>query len=83
MLILNCLKNDLDNFYGDNSDIENGIYTAPVIFSGSTDITQDGIHKTKLLINNYIQKAGEILKTCPDNEYKNALEGILELYSYE
>lgn len=77
------IKNDLDNFYGDNSDIKNGIYTAPVIYSGSYDVTQEGIQKTKLLINNYIQKASEILKTCPDNKYRKALEDIMELYINE
>ena len=77
------IKNDLDNFYGDNSDIKNGIYTAPVIFSGSKEVTTEGIQKTKLLINNYIEKASAFLKNCPQNEYRKALESILELYVNE
>lgn len=77
------IKNDLDNFYGDNSDVKNGIYTAPVIYSASKEITRDGIHKTELLINNYLDKCGEILLKCPQNEYREALEGILRLYKNE
>ncbi|MBO7672801.1 polyprenyl synthetase family protein [bacterium] len=74
------IKNDLENLSGDNSDINNGIYTAPVIFSGSVDVSADGIHKTKLLINNYINICREILQKCPQNEYRQALFNILELY---
>lgn len=77
------IKNDLDNFYGDNSDIRNGIYTAPFIFSGPDEVTQDGIHKTKLLINNYVNICKDILAKCPHNDYRQALEDILELYVNE
>lgn len=74
------IKNDLENVLGDNSDIKNGIYTAPVIYSESVDVSDDGIHKTKLLINNYIGKSREILEKCPQNKYTQALFNILELY---
>ena len=74
------IKNDLDNISGDNSDITNGVYTAPVIFSGSVNVNDDGIHKTKLLINNYLNKCREILAKCPQNIYNKAILDILELY---
>ena len=74
------IKNDLDNFYKDNSDVKCGIYTAPVIFSGTKDITREGINKTEFLINNYIGECEKILSICPENNYRQVLYDILELY---
>lgn len=74
------IKNDLKDVLTDNNDIKNGIYTAPVIFSNSTSITQDAIEKTKQLANDYLINAQNILKILPQNDYSKALKEILELY---
>lgn len=74
------IKNDLDNVLTSNSDIKNGIYTAPVIFSNSTEINSEAIKKTKDLINEYISMAYNCVEQLPKNEYSQALRDILELY---
>lgn len=56
-----------------HNDIESGIYTAPVIFSGNKDRAKDGIEKTCLLLNNYIEKAVKSVENIEDNKYKRAL----------
>ena len=74
------IRDDLQNVVLPNSrDIKSGVYNAPVIFSGSTDITSAGIEKTKDLLNNYLKKAGECLSDLEDNVYKSALEELLEI----
>ena len=77
------IRDDLINCLTDKSDIENGIYTAPVIFSNSKEITQDGIEKTKDLLNNYINNAEKSINHLPDNEYKSALKELLRIMKYE
>ena len=71
------IHNDLKDI---DEDIKNGIYTAPVIFSGSTNVSDVGIQKTKDLINYYLLKAKDELNKLPPNEYTQALFEILELY---
>ena len=75
--ILNMLNTDKSKPY--NSDIENGIYNAPVILGNKEDNYTSGIEKTKGLLNNYIEQAGNEIKLLPDNKYKLALEEFLEL----
>lgn len=70
------IQNDLKNVSG--SDIKNGIYTAPIIFSQSVDIKKQAVEKTLSLINNYIQKAINNLDFLADCEYKRALIGVCE-----
>lgn len=77
------IKNDLTNILTDNCDIKNGIYTAPVIFSNSTEITSDAIQKTKNLINKHILIAQECVEQLPKSQYSRAIEDILELYKYD
>ena len=77
------IKNDLENVLNLGDDIKNGIYTAPVIFSGSTKITEKAINKTKLLINEYINNAEKFVDKLPQNIYSQALRNILELYRYD
>lgn len=62
-----------------HNDIEEGIYNAPVIFSGSVDVCSEGIEKTKDLLNNYIKSAQQKIRVLPDNQFKSALEEFLEL----
>ena len=51
----------------------NGIYTAPVIFSGGINITEYSIEKTKGLIDNYINKALKCLDILEESCYKKSL----------
>lgn len=74
------VKNDLKDV---EDDIKNGVYTAPVIFSGGTEITPEGILKTKDLINKYLDKAADEIKNLQQNEYSQAIKEILELYRYD
>lgn len=61
------------------NDIDNGIYNAPVIFSGNTDNLKEGIEKTKSLLNNYIAQAKNTLVDLRDNKYKRAIWELLEI----
>lgn len=72
------IKNDLDNVLENKTDIKNGIYTAPVIFSGSQEITNSGIEKTRCLIDNYSKRCLQILSEFEDNIYKEELIGVVE-----
>ncbi len=74
------IKNDLKDI---NEDIKNGVYTAPVIFSGGTEITPAGLQKTKDLINKYLDKAAQEVENLPHNAYSQAIKEILELYRYD
>lgn len=73
------IRDDLINCKTTNTDISDGIYTAPVIFSEDTKVTSDAIEKTKSLLNNYIDEALKCLSKIDENEYKLALVELLEL----
>ncbi len=79
------IRDDILNFYqSDNTkpaqnDIKEGIYNAPVILGNKDDNYTSGIEKTKSLLNNYIKNALSDINTLPDNNYKKALEELLEL----
>ena len=73
------IRDDLINCKTTNTDVSDGIYTAPVIFSGDTKVTSDAIEKTKSLLNNYIDEALKCLSKIDENEYKLALVELLEL----
>ena len=74
------IRDDLLNvLQPESKDLQSGVYNAPVIFSGSTDITSAGIEKTKDLLNNYLVKADECLSDLEENVYTSALENLLEL----
>lgn len=68
------IKNDLKDL---KLDIENGIFTAPVIFSNGINITEDALLKTKELKNNFIKNIEN--KICPTNKYFSAIIELLEL----
>ena len=68
-----------DNAKPSLNDIEEGIYNAPVIYAKGVDNVIDGIEKTRILLNNYISSATDMLSLLPDNEYKTALTKISEL----
>lgn len=76
------IRDDLINAKTLQTDIIDGIYTAPVIFAGNTQNIQSGIEKTYCLLDKYIEKAKQSLST-ENNKYKHALEELLELLRYE
>lgn len=74
------IRDDLANaLQAESKDLLGGVYTAPVIFSGSTQINSEGIEKTKDLLNNYLVKAEECIADLAENKYKSALVELLEL----
>ena len=75
--LLNMIETDKSK--PTNSDIEAGIYNAPVIFGSEADNYASGIEKTKGLLNNYIEQAKNELKLLPENSYSLALYRCLEL----
>lgn len=77
------IRDDLINCKQAKTDILEGIYTAPVIYSGGTDITDIGIEKTKDLLNNYLDIAKDSLKNINNSKYKKALLELVELFRDE
>ena len=75
--LLNMIETDKSK--PTNSDIEAGIYNAPVIFGSEADNYASGIEKTKGLLNNYIKKKKKELELLPENSYSSALYRCLEL----
>lgn len=74
------IRDDLLNVLAPGSkDLQAGIFNAPVIFSGSVEITSSGIEKTKDLLNNYLEKAEDCISDLDENDYKSALLELLEL----
>lgn len=59
-----------------SNDIEEGIYTAPLILSNNLE---DGIEKTKVLLNNYVNCAKQAIEDLDESIYKKALYELLEL----
>ncbi|MBD5401449.1 polyprenyl synthetase family protein [bacterium] len=62
-----------------NNDIKEGIYNAPIIYSGNINDYSSGIEKTKVLLDNHIQNSLKITEKLPVNEYSIALKKFLEL----
>lgn len=77
------IRDDIINIETTKSDINEGIYTAPVIFAGSVENCKNGIEKTRTLLNNYIDKALLEINTLEDNKYSKALKELLELIANE
>lgn len=74
------IRDDLINCKTSKTDINDGIYTAPVVFSGNKDNIETGIEKTEILLNNYIENALKNIMHFEDNKYKLALKELLELF---
>lgn len=78
------IRDDLLNITSANSsesstDIQNGVYNAPVIYAEGIENLSVGIEKTKLLLENFIEEGKTSLRDIEDNEYKKALITLLEL----
>ena len=74
--LINILKKDKTK---SSTDIDEGIYNAPIIYSGSVDKYEQGIEKTKHLLNNYIEIAKNFTNNFEKNSYTLALQELLEL----
>ena len=83
------IRDDILNVIGSDSlkpaqnDIEEGIYTAPVIFAGGTENIQNGIEKSIDLMDNYFENARRILNHMPQNDYTNLLRELLDIFNYD
>ena len=75
--LLNILS--IDTTKPSNNDIEEGIYNAPIIYSGNPKDLTSGIEKTRGLLNNYVQEAEKVLTNLENNQYTIALKKFLEL----
>ncbi len=75
--LLNVISTDDDK--PKNNDLEDGIYTAPIIFAKDVKNIAYGIEKTKELLDNYINRVKKCLDKAPENEYKQALIELLDL----
>ena len=69
------IKNESDK--PSKSDITNGIYNAPVIYSENIKNSDVGIAKTKELLDNYLRELNLLLETAPNNKFKQELIDLL------
>ena len=80
------IRDDILNLSGTDkskpsqNDIKNGIYNAPVIFSGQTEHLSDGFAKTETLLNNYIINAENSIKNLEENIYKQSIKKLLGIF---
>lgn len=77
------IRDDILNIKTNNSDIQSGIYTAPVIYSGNPDKPLEGIEKAKDLLDTYLYRAKQDIQNLPKNKYSSALIKLVELLKYE
>ena len=77
------IRDDIENILNGGNDIKEGVYNAPIIFSGSIDNPVAGIEKSKVLLNNYLDIAQKCLCGMDESEYKSALKKLLELLKYD
>ena len=70
------IRDDMLNIIKNGKDIDDGIYNAPLILSENID---EGIEKTKILLNNYINCARHCVNKLNESVYKAALLELLEL----
>ncbi|MBP3821648.1 polyprenyl synthetase family protein [bacterium] len=77
------IKDDLSNFLNIDktksaNDFNEGIYTAPIIFSKDKKDYMTGIEKTKDLLNNYLERAEKQLYNLANNIYTEALKELIK-----
>ena len=74
------IRNDLEDYkrgIDNSSDIQQGIYTSPVIFADSVENNAFAIEKTMDLIDNYCQRAKVALLNLSDNDYALSLTELV------
>lgn len=86
------INNDILNLFNEQKiceDLNNGIYTAPFIFYSNVNKLNDNIddiksstaiEQTEELINKYANSAIENIQFLEDNQYKQSLIDLCELY---
>lgn len=77
------IRDDLINAKTSQNDFKEGIYTAPVIFANSVEEFQNGIEKTQILLNNYVDSALKCIENLEESKYKAALTNLLGLIKNE
>ena len=78
--ILNLISSD--KYKPAKNDIEDGIYTASVIFAQDSTNYSAGVEKARCLMNNYIDSTVKIIESIENNQYKTALNELLELIKH-
>lgn len=66
------IKNDLQNYLTTKDDYNQGVYTAPNIFG-----IENGIEKTKHLIDNYLDESFKEIEKLSKNNYTNSIKYIV------
>lgn len=77
------IRDDIINIKTSKTDIKDGIYTAPIIYAGNTENYTNGIEKSQILLNNYIENAYQAIKHIEENKYKIAIIELLGLLKNE
>lgn len=73
------IRDDIINIKTTKTDIKDGIYTAPIIYTGDIENYQNGIEKSHTLLNNYIDNAYQAINHIEENKYKTAIRELLGL----
>ena len=77
------LRDDIINLKTTKTDVTEGIYTAPIIYSGNIENYKNGIEKSYTLLNNYIDNAYQLINHIQENNYKRAIIELLGLLKNE
>ncbi len=77
------IRDDIINIKTTKTDIKDGIYTAPIIYTGNIENYQNGIEKSHTLLNNYIDNAYQAINHIEENKYKIAIIELLGLLKNE
>lgn len=77
------IRDDIINIKTTKTDIKDGIYTAPIIYTGNIENYQNGIEKSHTLLNNYIDNAYQAINHIEENKYKIAIKELLGLLKNE
>ncbi len=75
------IKNDLDDYkkgIKNSQDINDGVYTAPVVMLNSIEYNDFAIEKTLDLIHNYCEKAKDSIQNFDNDIYKDCLIGLID-----
>ena len=77
------IRDDIINIKTTKTDINDGIYNAPLIFATNKNDLKSGVEKTYCLLNTYVDKAKNNLDILQDNRYKQLLIELLGLLENE
>ncbi len=77
------IRDDIINVKTTKTDINDGIYNAPLILTTNKNDLKSGVEKTYCLLNTYVNKAKNNLDIVQDNKYKQLLLELLGLLENE